>query len=66
MCCISQLMSLISTYFYLLPIVIPIFAFYKLWVNVLGPWFFAPAPEEGDEKNLNTQKKREKFVKIRR
>lgn len=41
-----QLLALITNYAWLLMLVIPGYAFYKLWVLVIGPWIFAPAPEE--------------------
>ncbi|KAK3085274.1 hypothetical protein FSP39_000941 [Pinctada imbricata] len=53
---IVQGLSIISNYFWLLLLVIPGRAFYMLWVNILAPWIFAPAPEV-DEKKL---KKRER------
>ncbi|KAI6241167.1 hypothetical protein M3Y99_00339500 [Aphelenchoides fujianensis] len=56
-----QVLALISSYFFLLLLVVPAFAGYKLWVGVIGPWIFAPAPEptEQDEKR---QKRRQKVV----
>ncbi|GAB1602053.1 transmembrane protein 208-like [Argonauta hians] len=50
MTCIVQILSLISNYFWLLWLVVPGRAFYLLWVNILAPWFFAPAPEENEKK----------------
>uniref|UniRef100_A0A1I7ZMB4 Transmembrane protein 208 n=1 Tax=Steinernema glaseri TaxID=37863 RepID=A0A1I7ZMB4_9BILA len=39
--------------------IIPAYGFYKLWTNILGPWFFAEAPaEEVDEKK---QRKKERI-----
>ncbi|XP_076449396.1 transmembrane protein 208-like [Babylonia areolata] len=43
---IVQSLSLISNYFWLFLLLAPARAFYMLWVNVLGPWFFAEAPEQ--------------------
>jgi len=46
-----QLLSLVSTYFWLLLLLAPARALYMLWVNILAPWFFQSGPnEEVDEK----------------
>lgn len=52
-----QTLSLASTYIWFLWLVAPAYAFYLLWVNVLGPWVFQPAPPEVDDKK---QKKLER------
>ncbi|KAL1432556.1 hypothetical protein MTO96_013304 [Rhipicephalus appendiculatus] len=52
-----QTLSLASTYVWFLWLVAPAYAFYLLWVNVLGPWVFQPAPPEVDDKK---QKKLER------
>ena len=54
-----QTLSLISVYFWWLWMLVPIVAFYKLWVGVIAPWIFA-APPEVDEKK---QKKMERKMK---
>ncbi|XP_015787374.1 transmembrane protein 208 [Tetranychus urticae] len=59
---IVQLLSLISNYFYLLWLSAPGYGFYLLWVNLLGPWIFAPAPEEGPV-NEKKQKKMERRMR---
>jgi len=48
----AQLSSLISNYFWCLLLLAPARAFWMLWINVISPWLFAPAPEpdEVDEK----------------
>lgn len=38
---------------------IPCYAFYLLWVNILGPWFFA-APPEIDEKQMKKMERKTK------
>lgn len=43
---ISQLLSLFSNYFWWLWALAPARGFWMLWKNILGPWFFEPAPEE--------------------
>jgi hypothetical protein len=57
---IIQLLSLISHYFWWLWLVVPMWALYMLWVNILAPWFFAEPPPEMDEKK---QKKMERKMK---
>lgn len=32
-------------------------ALYMLWVNILGPWFFASAPEEDEKKTKKMERK---------
>lgn len=61
---ISQLLSVLWSRFIFLIALLPMFAVYKIWVNWLGPWFFAPAPEEEsiDEKKLRKQQ-RVKYVR---
>lgn len=36
---------------------IPVFAGYKLWVGVLAPWFFAPAPEDDGDDDKKSKKR---------
>ncbi|XP_044754261.1 transmembrane protein 208 [Coccinella septempunctata] len=59
---ICQVTSLISYYFWLMWLSGPARAFYLLWKNVLGPYFFQspPAQPEMDEKK---QKKLERKMK---
>ena len=51
--------TLISNYFWNLLLVAPMYAFYLLWKNFLGPWFFAPAPEpeEQDQKKIKEKRR---------
>jgi hypothetical protein len=63
---IVNILSLLSDYFLLLLFIAPIYLFYKLWVNFLGPWFFSGANEQeqsGDEKTKPKEKK--KFIRVR-
>ena len=46
----ATILGLISAYFWFLWLVVPVFAFYKVWVNILSPWFFQEPPPEMDEK----------------
>jgi hypothetical protein len=58
---IVQTLSLLSGYFWLFLLLAPGRAFYMLWVNFLGPWFFAPAEDQAvDEKK---QRKMERKMK---
>lgn len=39
-------LSLFSNGFWLLWLWLPAFFIYKIWISVIAPWIFAPAPEE--------------------
>ena len=62
---IVYILTLLSDYFWLTLIVAPVYVFYILWKNFLGPWFFAPAPEE-DPSQQDAKKQKEKRRIIRR
>uniref|UniRef100_A0A1I8GFZ8 Transmembrane protein 208 n=2 Tax=Macrostomum lignano TaxID=282301 RepID=A0A1I8GFZ8_9PLAT len=55
----TLVLAQLHTYCFCLLIAVPIRLFYLLWVNILGPWFFAPAPEE-TEADAKKQKKQER------
>lgn len=60
--------SLISNYFWLLLLVYPGYAFYLAWKNFLGPWFFAPAPEDpssGADQSDKKVKEKRKMIRVR-
>ncbi|XP_037085924.1 transmembrane protein 208-like [Pollicipes pollicipes] len=57
-----QTLGLISRYFWILWAFVPLRAFHMLWKNVLGPYFFAPAPEEPD---VDEKKQRKMARKMR-
>jgi hypothetical protein len=57
---IVQMLALISNYFWYLLVIVPVYVFYLLWTNFLGPWFFAPAPDSPDENNKDQNKKQQK------
>lgn len=61
--CIVYLLTLVSDYFWLTLLVAPIYVFYLLWVNFLGPWFFAPAPETDDEQDQKKPKEKRKIIR---
>ena len=55
---IVQLFSLVSVYFWLGILIAPSWAIYLLWVNILGPWFFAPAQEVSEKKSKKLERKK--------
>uniref|UniRef100_A0A914WMA9 Transmembrane protein 208 n=1 Tax=Plectus sambesii TaxID=2011161 RepID=A0A914WMA9_9BILA len=61
---IVQLLSLTWSKFWFLMILIPIFAGYKLWVGILAPWFFAPAPEEEESDDKKAKKRDRRMRKM--
>ena len=56
-----QVLGCLSLYFWLLWLLIPCIAVYKLWVSVLAPWFFAPPPPEMTDKQKKKQEKKQKI-----
>ncbi|CAJ0592833.1 unnamed protein product [Cylicocyclus nassatus] len=62
---IAQVAALYTTYAYLILLIIPAAAAYKIFFNILLPWITAPAPENGeelDDKKLRKRERREKIV----
>ena len=55
--------TLISNYFWLLLLVAPMYAFYLLWKSVLGPWFFAPAPDTDEQQDQKKVKEKRKIIR---
>lgn len=53
-------LSVISRGFWALWLWLPGFAIYKIWVTVVAPWIFAPAPEEDTEMNEKKRRKKER------
>ncbi|KAF7491745.1 Transmembrane protein [Sarcoptes scabiei] len=60
---IIQTLSMISNYFWLAWFLALFYALFLLWTNILGPWFFAPAPEE---EPISEKKQRKLDRKMRR
>lgn len=56
-----QLTSIMSDKFWFVYLVIPVFAFYKLWQLVLYPFFFQSSPEGMEDEKA--KRKREKMEK---
>ncbi|XP_054748718.1 transmembrane protein 208-like [Lytechinus pictus] len=54
---IVQVLGIFSEYFWLIWFVIPGRAFYLLWVNILSPWIFAPAPEVDEKKQKKMERR---------
>lgn len=54
-----QILSLISNYFWLLWLLVPMRGGWMLWKQILSPWFFA-SPQEEPEINEKKQRKLEK------
>ncbi|CAB3225890.1 unnamed protein product [Arctia plantaginis] len=54
---ITHVLTLISNYFWLLLLLLPLRAFWLLWTNILGPWFFQEAPQDTEQ----DEKKRKKI-----
>jgi len=54
----TQLLSLLSSYLYLVLLFVPGRLALMFWTNILAPWIFEPAPEEEDGM---TDKKRAKM-----
>ena len=61
---ICQTLGSITLYFWLLWLLIPSVAFYKFWVNILGPWFFSSPPEVeiSDKKRKKMERKQQRVV----
>ncbi|XP_054715845.1 transmembrane protein 208-like [Uloborus diversus] len=52
-----QVLSLFSNYILAFWLLAPGRAFYLLWVNILAPWIFAPAPEVDEKKQKKLERK---------
>ncbi|CAH2103858.1 unnamed protein product [Euphydryas editha] len=59
---ITHILTLFSNYFWFMLLLLPIRAFWLVWVNFLGPWFFEKAPEE-TEQDEKKRKKMERKMK---
>lgn len=55
--CACSLLSIFSSKFFFLWIWLPIYFIYKIWVGLIAPWIFAPAPEPP----ANNEKKKRKM-----
>ncbi|CAH0578013.1 unnamed protein product [Chrysodeixis includens] len=59
---ITHVLAAVSNYFWFLLLLLPARAFWLLWTNVLGPWFFQEAPED-TEQDEKKRKKMERKMK---
>lgn len=61
---ITHVLAVISNYFWLLLLLLPLRIFWLVWVNVLGPWFFQEAPqdtEQDDKKRKKLERKMKRY-----
>jgi len=58
----SQAFSLLSSWLWLLLLLAPLRAVFKLWTGIIAPWIFQPAEEE-DEVSDKKKKKQERQMK---
>ncbi|KAF9804905.1 hypothetical protein SFRURICE_007808 [Spodoptera frugiperda] len=59
---LTHVLTILSNYFWFLLLLVPLRAFWLLWKNVLGPWFFQEAPED-TEQDEKKKKKMERKMK---
>lgn len=55
-----SILSVFSEGFWALWLWLPGYFVYEVWVNVIAPWIFQPAPEENDEKSDKKKRKLER------
>nr|XP_009861819.1 transmembrane protein 208-like [Ciona intestinalis] len=53
-----QVLSAVSLYGWLLWLMIPGMAIYKLWVNIIAPWIFEAPPEISEKQQKKMERKR--------
>ncbi|XP_006615579.1 transmembrane protein 208 [Apis dorsata] len=58
-----QVLSLISNYFWLLWLLVPLRGGWILWKQILAPWFFAPAPEQPEVSEKKQRKLEKKMAR---
>ena len=61
---ITQVLAAASNYFWLLLLLLPIRAFWLIWTNFLGPWFFQEAPletEQDEKKKKKIERKMKRY-----
>ncbi|KAJ0183913.1 hypothetical protein K1T71_000336 [Dendrolimus kikuchii] len=54
---ITHTLAVLSNYFWFLLLLLPLRAFWLIWTNILGPWFFQEAPQDTEQ----DEKKRKKI-----
>ena len=60
-----QFLALISLHFWWLWLIIPLVAFYRLWVGVIAPWIFAAPPEVDEKKQKKMERRMRRAQNIR-
>nr|CAG4635185.1 EOG090X0IGL [Alona affinis] len=61
---VTEVLAVLSRYFWLILLVVPIRLGHMAWKNFIGPWFFQPAPTEQQEaENDKKQRKLERRLK---
>ncbi|XP_017794258.1 PREDICTED: transmembrane protein 208 [Habropoda laboriosa] len=58
-----QVLSLISNYFWLLWLLVPLRGGWMVWKQILAPWFFAPAPEQPEISEKKQRKLEKKMAR---
>ncbi|CAK9798155.1 Transmembrane protein 208 [Anthophora quadrimaculata] len=58
-----QILSLISNYFWLLWLLVPLRGGWMVWKQLLAPWFFAPAPEQPEISEKKQRKLEKKMAR---
>jgi len=58
---LTQILSIVSNYFWFLWLFAPSRGMYLLWVNFIGPWIFAPPPEIDEGAQEREDKKQRKL-----
>ncbi|OAD58416.1 hypothetical protein WN48_10915 [Eufriesea mexicana] len=58
-----QVLSLISNYFWLLWLLVPLRGGWMLWKQILAPWFFSPAPEQPEISEKKQRKLEKKMAR---
>ncbi|XP_059055213.1 transmembrane protein 208 isoform X2 [Achroia grisella] len=54
---LTHILAIVTNYFWCLLLALPLRAGWLLWTNILGPWFFQPAPEETEQDEKKKKKK---------
>lgn len=58
---ITHVLTVISNYFWFLLLLLPLRAFWLIWTNFLGPWFFQEAPEDTEQDDKKRKKMERKM-----
>ncbi|OAF64179.1 Transmembrane protein [Intoshia linei] len=61
--CMSQVLSLINTLFWLILLLIPLGSFYYFWIYVIWPWATTPSIDSSSYVSEKSKQKRERQLK---